>query len=184
MSAPLHYSMPASFHSGETVKLSLSYGDYPASGGWTLKLYLAGASIANFSGTPTDTGFAVTLSAAATTLLEPGNYKWRTVVTSGSESYVADDGVVAVGANIIEQVAGGMQSVEEKHLNIIEALLTGRLETDMESYQIAGRAVTRIPIRELLELRATFKRTVEQQRNPGSFGPQIRVAFTGAENEL
>ncbi|MCP4371631.1 MAG: hypothetical protein GY797_26445 [Deltaproteobacteria bacterium] len=42
-------------------------------------------------------------------------------------------------------------------LEAIEAILEGRIVSDVESYQIAGRQITKIPVTELLELRKQYK---------------------------
>jgi hypothetical protein len=43
-------------------------------------------------------------------------------------------------------------------LEKIEAVLEGRIDSDVESYQIAGRNITKIPITELIVLRDRYKR--------------------------
>lgn len=45
-------------------------------------------------------------------------------------------------------------------LEKIEAVLEGRVDSDVESYQIAGRSITKIPIGELLTLREKYKAEV------------------------
>ena len=41
-------------------------------------------------------------------------------------------------------------------LDAIEAVLEGRITSDIEQYQIAGRQITKIPIRELKDLRQEY----------------------------
>ena len=183
MSAPTFTEMPDSFFSGESVNLQFSFSEYAATDGWAMTLYLAGKSIGNVVASTSGAKFIVTLSSTFTTALEPGNYLWRAIVTKGSEKIVASNGTVQVHANIAEATAGALQSQAEKDLEVLDALFSNRLTTDMESYQIAGRAVTKIPLRELIDLRATLRREVEALRHPGKVRPQMRVSFTGSENE-
>jgi len=48
-------------------------------------------------------------------------------------------------------------------LNAIEAVLEGRITADVESYSIAGRSITKIPVSELLVLRSKYKAEVQSQ---------------------
>jgi hypothetical protein len=49
----------------------------------------------------------------------------------------------------------------------------------MQAYQIAGRAVTKIPIEELHELEADRVRRLERLIDPTSSGPKVRITFPG-----
>jgi hypothetical protein len=177
-------ALPSAFFAGTTVKLTRMGGLYPANAGWTRKLYLAGVSVLNLAGVAAGADFTFTISAVASGDLKPGTYQWREIGSKAGESYVVDSGTVTVLANIAAAGAGDMQSWEEATLVVVEAVLAGRITADVQAYTIAGRAVTKIPMAELLELRSTLKRTVQAQKNPGKMGPQVRVAFTGTGNEV
>ena len=45
----------------------------------------------------------------------------------------------------------------ETAISNIESVITGRITSDVESYQIAGRSVTKIPATELLIIRSQLK---------------------------
>jgi hypothetical protein len=101
-------------------------------------------------------------------------------VTNGSEVYdmVGDGLVVQIEPNLATAPAGAFLTHAEKTLGIIELALIGRLTADLESYQIAGRAVTKIPIRELRELRGWYAAEVARAQNPGTLGtPTFQVQF-------
>lgn len=179
MAAPLLTEMPSSLTAGTTVTYTRSHADYPANGGWTLTLYVAGVGLlAPITGTPLGTGFVVTLSATATAELPSGTYQWEERVTDGSAVYVAASGTVSVHRNIALAGDKDMQSHAERTLAIIEAALEGRLPDGMESYTIAGRAVTKIPLTELVELRARYRSEVEALRTPTRFGIPVLTTFT------
>lgn len=175
--------IPDSFAAGTTVDVTLSYASYPASGGWTAMLHLAGAALASVTGTATGKAFRFKLTAANSAPLPAGNYQWRVVVTDGTDKFIADSGVLLVQPNIETATAGSMQSFEERDLAVVEAILNGRMTTGMESYVIGNRQATLIPHKELRAYRAELKRAIYAQRNPGKFGPQVRVAFTGVRSE-
>lgn len=50
-------------------------------------------------------------------------------------------------------------------LAAIEAVLEGRIDSDVEQYQIAGRQITKIPISELKQLRKEYKAEVKKEEN-------------------
>jgi len=47
----------------------------------------------------------------------------------------------------------------------------------MESYSIAGRSISKIPVRELMELKGRYEYLVWRQRNPGQFSQSVDVEF-------
>lgn len=176
--------MPSSFVAGTTVKYTVTHDAYPANDGWGLVLYMAGVNIITpVTGSATGRAFLVTLTSTITAALGAGNYQWREVVTKSGESYIAASGVVTVAADIMTASAGSMQAWEEKALAVVEAALLGRLNADQQSFQIAGRAVTKIPIAELLEIRAKLRGSIAAQSLSGQFGREVRVQFTGTERE-
>lgn len=53
-------------------------------------------------------------------------------------------------------------------LAAIEAVLEGRITSDIEQYSIAGRQITKIPITELLVLRDRYKAEVAREEAAAS----------------
>jgi hypothetical protein len=49
---------------------------------------------------------------------------------------------------------------------------------DIEAYHIAGRAVTKIPLRELLALRGMYRAVVWRQQHPGKLSKPWKVDFS------
>lgn len=176
-------ALPAQLPAGTTVKYTRAHADFPADQGWGLTLYLAGVKLASFAGTPTGASFAFTLDAATTATLAAGLYHWEERASKAGEEYIADSGEVEVLANIKAAEAGDFQDQDEKDLAAIEAVLHGRITADVQSYQIHGRAVVKIPVLELEKLRAGIKARVESKRRGGKLGPTLRMSFTGAESE-
>lgn len=171
--------MPSAFAAGTTVKYVRTTSDYPANAGWSLVFHLAGASVITpITAAASGADHAITIPAAVTEKLLPGIYRWQELVSKSGDKFVLASGAVQVTANMAMAGAGDMQSWEEKTLAVVEAALSGRLTTDMESYQIAGRAVTKIAVADLMKLRNQLKITVAQQRS-GGFGTPVAFAFTG-----
>ena len=58
-----------------------------------------------------------------------------------------------------------MASHYKTMLDAIEAVLEGRITSDVESYQIAGRQIAKIPIIELKNLHAYYLGKVNQEED-------------------
>ena len=170
-------ALPESFPAGTTVRLARSYGDFPASAGWALKLYLAGAAVMNAAGVADGDGFVITLTAAATAALTPGLYRWVERATKGSESYDAASGLVTVTRNLATAAAGDAQSWEEKQLAEVEAAIATMIAGKLQRYQIASRVGEYFTLDEMRKLRGELIAAVNRQRNGGQIGRQHHLRF-------
>jgi hypothetical protein len=176
MGAPILSSVPTTIVGGTTTKLLLGFSDYPATT-WTAKLYLAGATVPDpITGTTSGQSFAFTI-ASTTTETMLGNYVWRILVTFSGETYVADEGTLSVERSIATATPGGFQSWAAQTLPVVEAALSGRLTADQQSYSIAGRSVVKIPVDELMRIRAHLVSVVRQESTPGQFVQDVDVTF-------
>lgn len=119
----------------------------------------------------------VTVAAATTTPLLPGNWKWQAYAEQGAERYTVDVGFFVVEPDLAGATAGTQQSHNEKMLAAIQSVLSGRATNDIESYSIAGRAVNKIPIKELATLETIYIAKVRAERNPGTFGVMHETHF-------
>jgi hypothetical protein len=174
--------VPRVFVAGTTVKFTRQLADFPPGAGWTYTIYFNGASntFNKAAVTQADGSFLVTIDPSDTATLPPGAYRYAERVTKGSDVYdlVGDELVVQIEPNLATAPAGAFLTHAEKTLGIIELALSGRLTADLESYQIAGRAVTKIPIKELRELRGWYAAEVARGQNPGTLGtPTFQVQF-------
>ena len=138
----------------------------------------AWCSTSPIAATASGASFSITLTAAITAGLAAGTYQWSERVTKSGESYDAASGLVVVQANIATAIAGDLQSWEEKALVVVDAALLGRLTSDQQAFSIAGRAVTKIPITELLSIRTSLVAAVRSQRTPGKFGTSVDFNFS------
>jgi hypothetical protein len=173
--------LPALITAGTTVKFRRSFTDYPAGDGWSYTFALAGPASLSKVGTPSGYSFEVTLSAAETAGLPHGGYRYSELVTKGGEVFEVGRGVVEVQLDLAAAQGNSALTHAERTLAIIEAALEGRLLLGMETYQIAGRAVSKMKISELARLRGHYAALVWRQRNPGKLGPTVEVTFGGTE---
>jgi hypothetical protein len=183
LGATLHNETPTSeptvVRAGDTWKWRKNAGDHTPAAGWMLKYAfhnMGSASASNTRLLKTATANAdnvnwdVNVLASDTAPLLPGNWKWQAFVEKGTERYTIDVGTLFVEPDLNAAAAGSQQSQNEKMLTAIQSVLSGRATNDIESYQIAGRAVNKIPIAELVKLENMYIAKVRAERNPGQFG--------------
>jgi hypothetical protein len=92
-----------------------------------------------------------------------------------------DELVINVEPDAATSAAGTFQTFAEKTLAVIEAAIAGNLTPAISSYQIAGRAVVKIPLKDLLQLRGLYLAAVWRQQHPGRLGVPYKVEFTVRE---
>ena len=160
---------------------------YSSQDGYTLTFAFNGAgqllsSAAGVTITPkTDGSWDISIASSATGIT-PGKYDLALFVTKAGKRYTADliKGIT-VQPDYFTVTAGSLQSMAEKNLAVVEAAINGRLTADMQNYQIMGRAVTKIPIKELMDIRGKLRAEVWRERHPGEVGIPIRGRFTNVE---
>lgn len=176
--------VPALFTAGETVKFTRTFDLFepPA---WAYTIYFNGAAaVFNKAATVGSDGFDVTLM--PTDLIVPaGIYRYieRVVNSSTGEVYTVGQGVVQIELDLSTAGPGACLTYWEQTLAIIEAALTNRLTIDQQSYQVAGRAVVKIPIKELLQIRGIAKANIWRAANPDRIGEPVYVDFLDESND-
>jgi hypothetical protein len=178
---------PTLLTAGDTWRWRIpDHPDYPQSEGWTLKYRLSGVTVLGFTATWQSSGddanhWLVSVGATSTdTEVTSGRYRLFGYM-EGSGTYAGrfhevSDTVVVVGDDPRQSTAGSLQTHAERTLAVIEAALEGRLDSDIESYQIAGRAVNKIPIADLMKLRGRYAALVQRERS-ATTGRRHLVSF-------
>jgi hypothetical protein len=158
--------MPERVTSGDTVSVALAAlsVSYPV-GLYTLQVVVRGgaanpitADLADSGGLQSgDLDFA---GAAA------GSYSYVIKATRVSDDVVrtVERGTLIVDADPTTQ---DTRSHAERTLDAIEALIEGRATTDVASYSIAGRSLSRMTPDELVKWRSVYRAEVAAQRNAG-----------------
>src|SRR5262249_44312146 len=93
-----------------------------------------------------------------------------------------DELVINIEPNVATAAAGAFNTWEEQTLAVVEAAIAGRLTSDIQAYQIAGRSVSKIPIEDLRRIRGELKAAIWRIKNPGRLGESYKVSFP-LENE-
>jgi hypothetical protein len=86
-------ALPDRFNAGTTVKYTRTHGDYPASQGWSLSLYLNGAASLTILGSPNGNAFNVTVPAAQTatvSVADASTTAGSKTLGKGAGSFVTD----------------------------------------------------------------------------------------------
>lgn len=156
-------ALPESFSAGTTVAYTKSFTDYPAST-WALTLYIAGVIVDDFEAVADGDAFVVTIPATAA--IEPGLYQWVERVSYSDDVYEVAAGKVTVNDNLATATDGSSQLWLERAIPILRAHVEGRLTGGMQSYAIAGRAVTKIPIDEAVKMLDRFEGRLARIKNP------------------
>jgi hypothetical protein len=178
--APEISALPESFAAGTFVRYRRRLSPYPASAGWTLKLYLAGASVLAQAAVSDGDDFVLILEAELTATLTAGLYKWEERVSNeAGEVYQIRSGVVTVLPNLAEASDGSEQEWIERAIRTLKAHIEGRLPSGMESYQIAGRVVSKMPVKEAVDVLTILESRLARLSNPGFVTRPVLVSFTG-----
>jgi hypothetical protein len=172
------YEIPEQFSAGTTVSYRRQLSDYPASSGWVLTAYLAGVKVAETIAVADGNDHVVTWAAADTDDLTAGVYHYVERVSLAGVARDVVSRYVTVLADIAAATAGSEQDWLERAVAALKAHIEGRLPTGMESYQIAGRAVSRMPVKEAVELLSTFEGRLARLSRPGEITRQVLIGFS------
>jgi hypothetical protein len=114
----------------------------------------------------------------------PGIYRWQKEVIrlSDSQRYVMKRGEFKIIADL--DVAGVDSRTHAEIMVIkIESILTGKADSDVQSYSVAGRSLTKMSFQELMDARNFYKSEVvrekakEDAKNGRQGASTIKVRF-------
>ena len=163
---------------------------YPTSEGYTAE-YVAritggGASEIKMpqAAGSTDDYYLFTVSSATSESFEPGLYHWQLEVTQTSSGNRI---VVDIGDFTAIPDMDNNQADPRIHAEImvskIETILQGKADSDVASYSIAGRSLTKLSFSELIQARDYYRREIVKHNNDEllkrgkSNGSTIKVRF-------
>jgi hypothetical protein len=175
--------VPTHFPAGTTVKFTRTLDDFSPADGWSYAIYLNGLT-QKFNKAAVIVGgiYNIEFVPADTAALSPGPYRYAERLTNSVTGEVydinGDELVINIEPNVASAVAGTFNTWEERTLLVVEAALSGRLTSDISSYQVAGRAVSKIGIQDLRRIRGELKAAIWRQNNPGRLGVPYEVQFS------
>jgi hypothetical protein len=179
--------VPSHFAAGTTVQFTRALDDYAPSDGWAYTIYLNGltAKFSKAASVQSNNSFLIVFIPADTEALPPGPYRYaERLVNAGlgqTFDIHGDELVINIEPDAATSPTGTFQTFEEKTLVVLEAAIAGNLTAGIQSYQVAGRAVSKYTIQELMNLRGMFRAAVWRQQHPGRLGVPYKVEFSPEE---
>jgi hypothetical protein len=175
LTPPIPTCEPDLLYAGGTAKWTKLVADYPSTDGWTLTYSFRGpTALADVVAAANGNGYLATITAVNSAPLTEGTYNWTAAVAKAGEVYIVARGVFTV----VAFTGAAVVSHEEKALAAINGAIEGRVTSDMKSYTIGGRSVTKMDPAELLKFKAIYERKVWHLQNPGHIGIPVHVSFT------
>lgn len=176
-------AVPAEITAGLDFQVTLSLAAYPAPT-WVVSLVMRGPESIDLVAAASGSDHVLTASAATTAGWTAGTYWFSLRATSAGQVAEAGKGQVEILPDLaaVTGVFDG-RTENEKALEAIDAVLAKKATRDQQRYVIGNREIWRVPVRELMQLRAYYAAAVRRERakargcSPG-FGRRINVNFS------
>lgn len=171
--------VPQKFLAGDTIKFTVEASPYSSTDGYGLSLKISGPS-----GSPQKTEYTATSNTSSATKfdlrigpsdsanLAAGLYSYAVVASDNTDSYTIESGTVTVEVRADLSSASDLRTHNQKVYEAICALLEGRVTSDVNSYTIAGRTLTKMSVSELLKLKDHYKDLVAADQSVAGAGPK------------
>jgi hypothetical protein len=113
----------------------------------------------------TDDYYLFSVDSSTTATYFSGTYEWQLKITqtSSGNKVVVDTGSFQIDPNMDNYQADG-RSHAQLMVDKIESLLEGKADSDVSSYSIAGRSLTKLSFQELVDARDYYRREVTQYK--------------------
>lgn len=162
--------------------------DYPPasfSAEYVARITAGGSSEIKLPATETGGTYLFTVSSADSTEFEPGYYHWQLEVTetSSGNRLVVDRGAFTAVVDLDVN-----NSDPRTHAEImvakIQSILEGKADSDVSSYSIAGRSLSKMTFDELITARDNYRRELQQEltkeriKRGKSSGSTVKVRFS------
>lgn len=134
--------------------------DFSPVDGWTVEYFFEGPSELNITAAPDGAGHLVELTALQTAIAT-GTYGWQAIASRATptlERVLVGTGRTEFVLNFgVDTTAASQKTHAARMVEAIEAQLEGRASDGQKSMSINGRSLDRIPVLELMELRAKYR---------------------------
>jgi hypothetical protein len=173
--------VPSAFAAGTTLTFKVPEAtDFPVSESWVYTFYLVGYLGASAVGAGASGEYTFTIAATSTVGILVGQYAWEIRASLSGAVYTAYTGRTEVTANLGVLTATDSRSWTEKMIAVLESLLYGSgTIPEIESYQIHGRALTKMSRAELFSWLKQLRGELSAQSGGGK-KPAIRTYFGDA----
>jgi len=149
--------LPKAFTAGSTLEITTAGGAHPAPE-WPLTYQLRGPGQITISCGNVGSDHYIKVPATITAEYIPGNY-WYIgyAVNDSGDRIEIESGTITIKQNLaaVSTAYDGRTHIK-RVLDAIEARIEGRMTDDVESYQIAGVSISKIPMNELIRYRQQY----------------------------
>jgi hypothetical protein len=160
---------PGQIIAGTTYEWAISLPSFRPADGFSLEFHLAGASYVSINATVLDDDtFKVKIVPANTSSFPAGIYGRQYLAKKSGDVYVELEGTVEVRPLLGATVDA--RSTARRIVDAIDALIEGRATSDQMSYQIGNRALARIPLPDLKQMREYYARIDASESRAGRSG--------------
>lgn len=166
MAAEIATQEPTTVVAGDTVEWKRLLDDYRPEDGWTLTYEIVGpsADLGSFAAADNGDGYhLVEISAATTAAWSAGAVTWGAYVSKSGKRYQVDTGRLVIEPDLAQATTHDGRSHARKTLEAIEAVIERRATKDQMGYSVEGRALSRTPIPDLLQLRKDYQAMVDAE---------------------
>lgn len=151
------------FRAGDTFKLNFDLETYPAADDWDLTYYLKGGQSYSVAGAVANGEYTIEAAAATTQNWAAGDYGAFIQVSKAGEKHTIELGQVTILAALSTLTNYDGRSHVKKVLDALEALIEGKTSSDVQSYSISGRQLTKMSPEDLLSWRNKYKEFYRQE---------------------
>jgi hypothetical protein len=119
-----------------------------------------------FSATNDSSSYLISVSGSTTGSWSPGQYNWQQEIIRNSDSarITLKRGEFKVIADL-DNNAVDNRSHSQIMVDKIESLLQGKADSDVSTYSVAGRSLTKLSFQELLDARNFYKSEVIKEKS-------------------
>lgn len=175
-------SLPIKWRRGDSYSIELTLPDYPSSESWTATLWFFNSLAPQGFPAASVSGHVYTWSITAaqtTTALTAGDWTLSLVLTrtSPAQTVTVQELFVTVLPNLKSTTAIAAYDARSHAriaLDLIEAAIEGRIPAGLEGYTIAGRSISKIPLKDLLELRSRYRTEVAAEQAAETGGKNVK----------
>ena len=164
MASPILTAFPQSLAAGDTARIQLSYGDYPATA-WTaaLKLNKVGLPALSIAGTASGTSFIFVILDSLTETLPAGDYTWAVRV---GEAASGDTRTAQAGRFILTPNYGGIiaKSAAQLQLDAANTAFATVVANPESSCNFNGQTFTTANSYQLLDIISRLEAKVAQEQ--------------------
>lgn len=171
-------AIPDTLTAGDSLSVTLSLSEYPASAGWVVSCALAGPTVLTATATASGDNHLLALTSVQTTWLTPALYQWRLRATLGLVVETFDRGTLLVAPDLGAAAAGDLSSYPERMLAICRTARESILAGEMKMFMIGGRQVQMHSLADVQREEAHWRRELAREARGGSAFGKVSVGFT------